>query len=181
MYSETIPVNRSDDCIDDQTAYRLATERALKSMLHQCGTPSKLLDMPDVLRIFQHGAITGELANPCHVQDGLPSPCHRVLIGLANGVLRLDIGRQVGEMKIAVALFQEGSGNPGKESWLIGTEEVRGEGVHHAPDRRRADVIRLRVIAAMSTQFLNLLRLQAKNKNVLLLDFLHDLDIGSIE
>src|SRR5712691_5257486 len=80
---------------------------------HLC-SPSKLLDMPDVLRIFQHGAITGELANPCHVQDGLPGPRYRVLIGLANGVLRLDIGRQVGEMKIAVALFQEGSGNPGK-------------------------------------------------------------------
>src|SRR5215471_3050627 len=51
------------------------------------------LDMPDVSCIFQDRAITGELANPRHVQERLLSPGHRVCIGLGNGVLCVNIGR----------------------------------------------------------------------------------------
>src|SRR5215475_12157114 len=137
--------------------------------------------MPDVPGIFQHGAITGEFTNPRHIEDRLPGPCRGMLISLANNMLHVDIGWQVGEMKIAVALFQKGSGNPGKQSWLMRTEEVRGESVHDALGRRRVDIIRLGVITAMGTQFPNLLGFQAKNKNILLPDFLLDLDVGSIE
>src|SRR5712691_6082262 len=123
----------------------------------------KPLDMPDVPRIFQHRAITGELANPRHVQDRLLGPGHRMRIFLAHGVLCLNIGWQVGQMKIVITL-QECPGNPGEQTWLMRAEEVRGEGVYDAPDGWIARVIRLRVIAAMGTQFLNLLGLHAKDK-----------------
>src|SRR5438477_7614448 len=83
-------------------------------------------------------------------------------------------------MKIVITL-QERPRNPGEQTWLMRAEEVRGEGIDDAPDGSIARVIRLRVIAAMGTQLLNFLGLQAKNKNVFLADLLHDLDIGSIE
>src|SRR5215470_17005862 len=83
-------------------------------------------------------------------------------------------------MKIVIPL-QERTRNPGEQAWLMWAEEVRGEGVDDAPDGRIARVIRLRVIAAMGTQFLNFLGLQAKDKNIFLADLLHDLDVGTIE
>src|SRR5215471_15089934 len=60
-------------------------------------------------------------------------------------------------------------------------EEVRGEGVYDTPDSCIARVIRLWLIAAMGTQLLNFLGLQAEDKNIFLADLLHDLDIGTVE
>src|SRR5207249_3348305 len=51
------------------------------------------LDMPDVPGILQYRAVTGELANPRHVQDRLLGPGPWVLIFLAHGVLCVNIGR----------------------------------------------------------------------------------------
>ena len=51
------------------------------------------LDMPDVPGILQYRAVTGELANPRHVQDRLLGPGSWVLIFLAYGVLCVNIGR----------------------------------------------------------------------------------------
>src|SRR4030095_1070438 len=118
----------------------------------------KPLDVPDVPCIFQYRAITGELANTRHVQDRLLGPGHWVLICLANGVLCVNIGWQVSQMKIVITL-QERSRNPGEQTWLMRAEEVRSEGVDDAPDGWIACVIRLRVIAAMGTQLLNFLGL----------------------
>src|ERR1043165_4051277 len=100
------------------------------------------LDMPDVPGIFQYRAITGELANTRHVQDRLLGPGHWVRICLADGVLCVNIGWQVGEMKIVITL-QERPSNPGKQPWLMRAEEVRGEGIDDAPDGWIACVIRL--------------------------------------
>src|SRR5215475_7347135 len=83
-------------------------------------------------------------------------------------------------MKIVITL-QEHPSNPGKETWLMRAEEVRGKGVYDTPDSCIARVIRLWLIAAMGTQLLNFLGLQAEDKNIFLADLLHDLDIGTIE
>src|SRR5437773_7239079 len=100
----------------------------------------KPLDMPDVPCIFQYRAITGELANTRHVQDRLLGPSHRVLICLAHSVLCVNIGWQVSQMKIVIAL-QERPSNPGEQTWLMRAEEVRGAGVDDAPDGLIAGVI----------------------------------------
>src|SRR5215470_2418945 len=60
-------------------------------------------------------------------------------------------------------------------------EEVRGEDVYDTPDSCIARVIRLWLIAAMGTQLLNFLGLQAEDKNIFLADLLHDLEIGTVE
>src|SRR5215475_12232708 len=83
-------------------------------------------------------------------------------------------------MKIVITL-QEHPGNPSKETWLMRAEEVRGEGVYDTPDSGIARVIRLWLIAAISTQLLNFLGLQAEDKNIFLADLLHNLDIGTVE
>src|SRR5215475_5131890 len=83
-------------------------------------------------------------------------------------------------MKIVITL-QEHPGNPSKETWLMRAEEVRGKGVYDTPDSRIARVIRLWLIAAIGTQLLNFLGLQAEDKNIFLADLLHDLDIGTVE
>ena len=152
----------------------------LATLILRLWSAIKPLDMPDVPRIFQHRAITRELANTRHIQDRFLGPGRWVLICLANGVLCVNIGWQVGEMKIVITL-QEHPRNPGEQTWLMRAEEVRGEGVYDAPDGCIARVIRRRVIAAMGAQFLNFLGLQAEDKNIFLADLLHDLDIGTIE
>src|SRR4029453_16171402 len=83
-------------------------------------------------------------------------------------------------MKIVIS-FQERPSNPGEQAWLMRAEAVRGEGVYDAPDGYIARVIRLWVIAAMGAQLLHFLGLQAEDKNIILTDLLHDLDIGAIE
>src|SRR5262245_2771827 len=136
--------------------------------------------MPDVPGILQYRAITGELANTRHVQDRLLGPSHWLLIFLAHGVLCVNIGWQVSQMKIVITL-QERPRDPGEQTRLMRAEEVRGEGVDDAPDGWIACVICLRVIAAMGTQLLDFLGLQAEDKDIFLADLLHDLDIGTIE
>src|SRR5262249_44368760 len=140
----------------------------------------KPLDMPDVPCIFQYRAIPGEIANTRHLQDRLLCPNHWGLICLTNGVLCVNIGWQVSQMKIVITL-QERSSNPSEQTWLMRAEEVRGEGVDDVPDGWIACVIRLRVIAAMGTQLPNFLGLQAEDKDIFLADLLHDLNIGTIE
>src|SRR5262249_34209701 len=115
--------------------------------------------MPYVAGIFQDGAITGEFANACDIEDGLVGPHQGVLKLLANHLLRVDIGQQIGQVEIAVTLVQQSPSNPGEQPWLTGTEEIRGEGVDDAPELRKAAVILACVIALIGTQLLNLLGL----------------------
>src|SRR5262245_556980 len=82
----------------------------------------KLLDVPDVPCIFQYRTITGELANTRHVQDRFLGPGHWVCICLGNGVLCVNIGWQVSQMKIVITL-QERSSNQGEKTWLSRGEE----------------------------------------------------------
>ena len=114
----------------------------LATLILRIASAIKPLDLPDVPGIFQYRTITGELANPRDVQDRLLGPGHRMRICLANGVLCVNIGWQVGEMKIVITL-QERPGNPGEQTWLMRAEEVRGEGVYDAPDGCIARIIRL--------------------------------------
>src|SRR5262245_44377393 len=142
---------------------------------------SARLDMPDVPGILRHSPIAGEFANARDVEDGLVGPDQGAFKLFTNGVLRVEIGQQIGQVEIAVTLVQQRPGNPVEQAWLLGTEEVRGEGVHNTSDLRGVRVILAWVIAAVAPQFLNLLGLQTKNEDVLFADFFHDLDIGPIQ
>src|SRR6185369_13857930 len=65
------------------------------------------LSLPDFLRIFRDGAITGELPGSCDVQDGLPRP--RLLVGIqfAQPRVRFAVALQVRQVEVVVAMAEK--------------------------------------------------------------------------
>jgi hypothetical protein len=64
------------------------------------------LHVPDVGRIFGNRAVTGEFSRAGHIQERLAGPCRRVGIKLAQPRVRLEIGLEIGEMHVIVAVHQ---------------------------------------------------------------------------
>ena len=67
------------------------------------------LDVPDFGAVFADGAVGGELAHACDVEDGHAGPVFLVMLGLIDLVLGGEVGGEVGKEHVFVA---RPGGNP---------------------------------------------------------------------
>ena len=65
------------------------------------------LDLPDFGRIFGDRAVAGEFSGAGHVQDRLPRPCVGIGIQFAESLIGLEVGSEVSQVHVEVAVRQE--------------------------------------------------------------------------
>src|SRR5262249_13224602 len=65
------------------------------------------LGVPDAGRVFSDGAVAGELARAGHVQDGLTGPDVGTAIQLDQLSIRVQVGLQIRQVHVVVAVRQQ--------------------------------------------------------------------------
>ena len=101
------------------------------------------LRIPDRGRVLGDGAVAGEFSRAGHVEDGLARPAVRVGIQLDQPLVRIQVGLEVRQMHVMVAVRQERVAQGSKDSWLVTAEMVREDEVQRRPRFRIVFVVRL--------------------------------------
>ena len=65
------------------------------------------LHVPNIRRIFGDCTIAGKLSRAGHVQNGLAGPCTLVGIQLDKPAVGFQVGSQVGQVHVVIAIFQK--------------------------------------------------------------------------
>ena len=135
-------------------------------------------DVPDVGRVLGDGAVAGELARAGHIQDGLARPGVRVGIQLDQPLVRLQVGLQVRQVHVVVAVRQQRVAQRREDARLIAAEVVGEDQVQRRARLRLVLVVPVRVVPAAAVG--HLLRRQAEQEEVLLARLLGHLDGGAV-
>ncbi len=137
-------------------------------------------NVPDVARVLQNGAVAGKLADAGNIQDCLAPPGFLIQILPIDQLLRLHVGREVGDMEIAVAAMDQFVEDPAEQAVLVRAEAVGGQSVHHLAHRRIAIVTLARVIRSLHLHLVNLFCPQPEDVDVVFAHLFGNLDIGAV-
>src|SRR5215510_11755435 len=112
---------------------------------------SRLLDgtsggPPDLRRVLGDGAIAGELSRAGDVQDGLVRPAALVRVELDQPTVGLEVGSEVGQMHVVVAVGEERVAQGLGDAGLVRAEMVGEDQVQGRPRLRLVVVVPVRVV-----------------------------------
>src|SRR5262249_5889976 len=141
-------------------SYSHATHASARAPLNDA------LKTPNVSSVFSYGAVTGKFPNPRHVQDRLLRPSRWIGKFSVYALLRLNIGRQIRQMKILIALLHQRVINPPKQVWFFATKQLTGQSIHNALEFWMTRIVLSRLVGALRTHQLNILRLQPENEDI---------------
>lgn len=82
--------------------YKFPTPCAKAAATHSRPWHCTISDAPDLRRILGDGAVAGEVAGTCGVQQTLLGEGHLVAVGAVGGQLGIHIGRQIQQQVVLV-------------------------------------------------------------------------------
>lgn len=137
------------------------------------------LDSPDLGGVITDRTIAGELARGGDVVDAHLCPLGRVLVDLADLVLHLNVGLEVGKQKVTIVLQQD-IYEILELLGVAGAEVAALDLVHALADLGVRVVVGVGVVAA-PLQGLHLLHRHAEDEHVLLSHLLGHLHVSSVQ
>src|SRR6516225_6818790 len=106
------------------------------------------LGIPDLGRVLGDGAVAGELAGPGDVQDRPARPPGLVRVEFAESPIGIEIGSEVGQVHVVVALGQERTVQRRKDARLVAAEMVGGDQVQRGSSLQIVFVMPMRAVPA---------------------------------
>src|SRR5271166_4547497 len=91
------------------------------------------LRAPNLVGVLLDRAVAGEFARAGDVENALLRPFVRFAIEVAKGAVRLEVGRQIRQMHIGVAMGQKRAAQRLENTWLSAAEMIGKDQVERFP------------------------------------------------
>src|SRR5215469_15138571 len=136
------------------------------------------LGIPDLGRILGNRSVARELSRTGDIQNRLARPCMRIRVECAKPLIRVEVGFEVRQMHVVVAVRHQRIVNGSKNSRLEAADIVGSDHVQSRPGFRLVVVMPMRAVPA--TTLRDLLHSETKQKEVFLAGFFRHLDGRSV-
>src|SRR5581483_11349151 len=128
------------------------------------------LDAPDLAGVFLNRPVAGKFSHARRVQDAPAGPALLIQVGRGGLLLRFEVGLEVGQHHVAVALVQQRIDDRPKLPRLLAREVIAGDPVENVFQRGAALVSVARPVAG-AFGGAHLVGLEAEDENILGADF----------